>query len=249
MENNNKIYTLFAGINGAGKSTIYHTSNFYENENRVNPDEILVSNGGDWRNEKDQLKAGKEAVRRINSFIEQGISFNQETTLTGHSILRNIQKAKEQGFSVELYYIGLNSPELAVERVKGRVSKGGHGIPEETIKKRYEASLEMLTKVLPLCNEATIYDNSIKLDKIARYKEGNLELLNDKCQWFNKVMSEMQKTTNRVGEKSQEKSMQSMKGYRAEIERLKKDIGKNGQSNSIGKQHNRTDWNKDKKDR
>lgn len=40
-----------------------------------------------------------------------------------------------------------------------------------------------------------------------------------------------------------------MEGYRAEIERLKRDIGKNGQNNSIGKQHSRTDWNKDKKDR
>lgn len=250
MENNkNKIYTLYAGVNGAGKSTIYSTTNYYENLNRVNPDEILVSNGGDWRNEKDQLKAGREAVRRINSFIEQGISFNQETTLCGQSILRNIQKAKEQGFSIKLYYVGLNSPELAVERVKGRVSKGGHGIPEETIKKRYETSLEMLTKVLPLCDKAIIYDNSIKLDKIARYKEGNLELFNEKCQWFNKVMSEMQKVTNRVSEKIQEKPIQSMDGYKAEIERLKKDIGKSGQNNSIGKEHNRMDWNKDKKDR
>ena len=74
--------------------------------------------------------------------------------------------------NVKLYYIGLNSPELAVERVKDRVAKGGHGIPEDTIKKRYEASLDMLTRVLPLCNRATIYDNSIKLDKIARYKDG-----------------------------------------------------------------------------
>jgi hypothetical protein len=56
--------------------------------------------------------------------------------------------------------------------VKDRVAKGGHGIPEDTIKKRYEASLDMLTRVLPLCNRATIYDNSIKLDKIARYKDG-----------------------------------------------------------------------------
>lgn len=247
--NNNKIYTLYAGVNGAGKSTIYATTKFYENKNRVNPDEILISNGGDWRNEKDQITAGREAVRRINYFIQQGISFNQETTLTGQSILRNIQKAKEQGFNIKLYYIGLNSPELAVERVKGRVAKGGHGIPEDTIRKRYETSLDMLTRVLPLCDRATIYDNSTKLDKIARYKDGKWELFNKKCQWFNKVMSEMQKVTNRVGEKIQEKPMQSMDGYKAEIERLKKDIGKSGQNNSIGKQYSRLDWNKDKKDR
>ena len=239
--NNDKIYTLFAGINGAGKSTIYNTTTFYENNNRVNSDEILVLNGGDWRNEKDQIKAGREAVRRINYFIEHGISFNQETTLTGHSILRNIQKAKEQGFSIELYYIGLNSPELAVERVKGRVAKGGHGIPEDTIKKRYEASLEMLTKVLPLCNEATIYDNSVKLDKIAKYKDGKLELLNGKCQWFNKVMLEIQKAASEVGKKIQEKPMQNMEDYRAEIEILKKNIGKSEQNSKMSQNKGKTD--------
>ncbi|MGP1613387.1 MAG: zeta toxin family protein [Catonella sp.] len=205
MENNNdKIYTLFAGVNGAGKTSIYSATNFYENKNRVNPDEILVSIGGDWRNEKDQIRAGREAVRRINSFIEQGISFNQETTLTGQAILRNIQKAKEQGFSIELYYIGLNSPELAVERVKGRVSEGGHGIPEETIKRRYKASLDMLTKVVPLCDMVVIYDNSKDLDKIAKYNDGNWTLYNEKCQWFNRAMPEIQKATNRVGEKTRE---------------------------------------------
>ena len=107
----------------------------------------------------------------------------------------------------------------------------------------------MLTRVLPLCDRATIYDNSTKLDKIARYKDGKWELLNKKCQWFNEVMSEMQKVTNRVGEEIQEKPMQSMESYKTEIERLKKGIGKTGQNNSIGKQYSRMDWNKDKKDR
>ena len=199
--NNDKIYTLYAGVNGAGKSTIYGATKFYENKNRVNSDEILVLNGGDWRNEKDQIKAGREAVRRIDYFIKQGVSFNQETTLAGQSILRTIQKAKGQGFFVELYYIGLKSPELAIERVKGRIAKGGHGIPEEVIRKRYEASLDMLTKVVPLCDIVIIYDNSKVLDKIAKYKNGNWTLYNEKCQWFNRAMPEIQKVANGGGEK------------------------------------------------
>ena len=186
MENmeNNKIYTLFAGVNGAGKTTIYRTMGFDENENRVNADEILVANGGDWSNQKDQIKAGREALSRLNSFIKQGVSFNQESTLTGQTILRTIEKVKENGFLVNLYYIGLNSPELAIERVKSRVANGGHGIPEDVIRKRYEASLDMLTRVPPLCDFVVVYDNSKAYNKVAIYKDDSWTLYVEGCSWF-----------------------------------------------------------------
>jgi len=181
---NNKIYTLFAGVNGAGKTTIYRTMGFDENENRVNADEILAASGGDWSNQKDQIKAGREALIRLNSFIKQGISFNQESTLTGQTILRTIEKVKENGFLVNLYYIGLNSPELAIERVKSRVASGGHGIPEDVIRKRYEASLDMLTRVAPLCDFVVVYDNSKAYNKVAIYKDDSWTLYDEGCSWF-----------------------------------------------------------------
>ena len=181
---NNKIYTLFAGVNGAGKTTIYRTMGFDENENRVNADEILAASGGDWSNQKDQIKAGREALIRLNSFIKQGISFNQESTLTGQTILRTIEKVKENGFLVNLYYIGLNSPELAIERVKSRVASGGHGIPEDVIRKRYEASLDMLTRVPPLCDFVVVYDNSKAYNKVAIYKDDSWTLYDEGCSWF-----------------------------------------------------------------
>ncbi|ESL03474.1 hypothetical protein GCWU000282_01185 [Catonella morbi ATCC 51271] len=184
MENNNKIYTLFAGVNGAGKTTIYRTMGFDENENRVNADEILVANGGDWSNREDQIKAGREALRRLDSFIKQGVSFNQESILTGQTILRTIEKVKENGFLVNLYYIGLNSPELAIERVKRRVANGGHGIPEDVIRKRYATSLDMLTRVAQLCDFVVVYDNSKAYNKIARYENGSWTLYNEECRWF-----------------------------------------------------------------
>lgn len=181
---NNKIYTLFAGVNGAGKTTIYRTMGFDENENRVNADEILVASGGDWSNQKDQIKAGREALSRLDSFIKQGASFNQESTLTGQTILRTIEKVKENGFLVNLYYIGLDSPELAIERVKRRVANGGHGIPEDVIRKRYEASLYMLTRVVPLCDFVVVYDNSKAYNKIAIYKDDSWTLYDEGCSWF-----------------------------------------------------------------
>lgn len=181
---NNKIYTLFAGVNGAGKTTIYRTMGFDENENRVNADEILAASGGDWSNQEDQIKAGREALSRLNSFIKQGVSFNQESTLTGQTILSTIEKVKENGFLVNLYYIGLNSPELAIERVKSRVASGGHGIPEDVIRKRYEASLDMLTRVAPLCDFVVVYDNSKAYNKVAIYKDDSWTLYDEGCSWF-----------------------------------------------------------------
>ncbi len=188
---NDKIYTLYAGVNGVGKSTIYETTYPPQERNHVNSDEILVLNGGDWRNEQDQIKAGREAVKRIAHYIEQGISFQQETTLAGHTILKTIKNAKSHGFTVEMCYIGLDSAELAIERVKNRVSHGGHGISEELIRKRYDASLAMLGKVVPLCDSAAFYDNSDRLIKVARYKSGKWVIYNKKCSWFNKIFPDI----------------------------------------------------------
>ena len=88
-----KKYILIAGVNGAGKSTLYQTLDSLRMMERVNTDEIVRS-FGDWKNAYDVLKAGKLAVRKINEYFDNGISFNQETTLCGNSILRNITKAQ-----------------------------------------------------------------------------------------------------------------------------------------------------------
>lgn len=104
-----KKYIIIAGVNGAGKSTLYQMYDKFGGMPRVNVDEI-VREIGDWKNFQDVFVAGKIAVKSISKYLEDGITFNQETTLCGNSIIRNIMKAKE--------------------RVKYRVEQGGHGIPE-----------------------------------------------------------------------------------------------------------------------
>ena len=83
---------------------------------RINTDEIVESFGA-WQNTQDVLKAGKIAVKTIKEYFEQGISFNQETTLCGASIIRYIKMAKSLGYTIELHYVGVASADIAKVRI------------------------------------------------------------------------------------------------------------------------------------
>ena len=161
-----KRYLIFAGVNGAGKTTFYQTDANVTSMPRVNVDEI-VREIGTWSNANDVQKAGRIAVRRIREYLSEGISFNQETTLCGRSIINNIEKAKALGYRIEVFYVGLASPELAVERVSMRVAAGGHGIPEEDIIRRYSESMKNLLYILPICDTLAVYDNTDTFRRIA----------------------------------------------------------------------------------
>lgn len=173
------VYIVFAGVNGAGKSTFYHT-NFWRGPDvphslmRVNSDEIVVENRGNPRSDSDQFQAGREALRRIDACLSQHKSFNQETTLTGHSCIKTIKRARAEGYRVVLYYIGVASPQLALERIAHRVSVGGHPIDENAVRRRYTASLRNLSRVISLCDEVTVLDNSIEFVALARWSKGVL---------------------------------------------------------------------------
>ena len=134
-----KKYVLVAGTNGAGKSTLYETQDSLKDIPRVNTDGIVRS-FGDWRNVSDVVKAGKKSSQMMNDYFKDGISLSQETTLCGYSIIKNIETAKVLGYIIELHYVGVESAEIAKERVAYRVAHGGHGIPEVDIERRYSES-------------------------------------------------------------------------------------------------------------
>ena len=90
-----KKYVLLAGVNGAGKTTLYQSLQSLRGMPRVNVDEILRE-FGNWRNTADVMTAGKIAVKMIARYFEEDITFNQETTLCGQSILKNVKRAKEK---------------------------------------------------------------------------------------------------------------------------------------------------------
>ena len=170
-----KEYIIVAGVNGAGKTTLFQTNDYFFQTPRINLDEI-VREFGSWKNTKDISKAGMIAVRKINDYFYNNESFNQETTLCGKSIFRNIDIAIRKGYIVKLYYIGVDSVDIAKKRVHKRVIDGGHGVPDKDIERRYTESLNNLRMVLNKCDKTYIYDNTYDFKRIAIFE-------NDKCVW------------------------------------------------------------------
>lgn len=166
-----KRYIIIAGVNGAGKSTLYSLYNTWGDIKKINLDEI-VKGIGNWKNRKDMLAAGKIAIQMINDCFNSGISLCQETTLCGKTVIRNIRRAKELGYSIEMHYVGVDSAEIAKTRVKHRVSVGGHGISEEDIERRYIESFQRLHEIIKECDLVVFYDNTTSFNRFAIARRG-----------------------------------------------------------------------------
>ena len=185
MRQNELTYTLFAGVNGAGKTSLYRILNKYEDMGvRVNIDEIVASEGN-WKDNVLQVLASRRALRMIGDCIDKRQSFNQETTLPGSTIVRQIKRAKEAGYHVRLYFVGVENLQTAIKRVQRRVEQGGHGVDEELIRRRYEKLPETLHDVLPLVDSAFFYDNTVKFIQVAHVRKNVIvDCENDIPVWF-----------------------------------------------------------------
>lgn len=153
---------IIAGCNGAGKTTaayniMPHVLNVAQ---FVNADEI-ARGLSPFNPESVAIEAGRIMLNRIDELLDQNKSLTIETTLATRSYARLIQKAHQKGYNVILLYFWLNSPELAIERVATRVRNGGHNIPADIIRRRYNKSICNLFRIfLPICDVWNLYDNS-----------------------------------------------------------------------------------------
>ena len=97
----------------------------------------------------------------IRDYVRRGESFAFETTLSGRSYARLIPHWREQGYSVELFFLRLSRPEIAIARVKQRVAEGGHDVPEPVIRRRFHAGLRNFEHIYKsLVDKWAVYDNS-----------------------------------------------------------------------------------------
>lgn len=176
---------VFAGINGAGKTSLY--SAIKETTDlgiRVSIDDNAMALG-DWRDPVVQVRAGCKALRAMLVHLKNAETVNEETTLPGAVIERQLAEAKKLGYRIILYFVGVEGVELAIERVRRRVERGGHGVPEELIRRRYANMPKALSGVLPLCDLAYFYDNTEMFRQIASSENGVFTDLDaDLPEWF-----------------------------------------------------------------
>jgi hypothetical protein len=96
--------------------------------------------------------------------LAQQSNFAFETTLGARTIPEMLLQGARQGALVHLWWVGLFSPDLHLQRVKARVASGGHDIPEAKIRERYETSRANLIRLLPHPASLRVYDNSAEGD-------------------------------------------------------------------------------------
>ncbi|MDP1682542.1 MAG: zeta toxin family protein [Burkholderiales bacterium] len=168
---NEKKILIIAGPNGAGKTTF--AQEFLPDEAEcphfVNAD-LIAAGLSPFAPELAALRAGRIMLEQIHEHVRKGERFAFETTLSGRIYLRLIPRWQAQGYVVKLFFLQLPSPEMAVARVRQRVSAGGHNVQEDVVRRRFDAGLRNFEQFYkPLVDEWVLYDNSgeepVRLDE------------------------------------------------------------------------------------
>ncbi len=129
---------IVAGANGVGKTTFarqflieypdYKYLNADEIAKEISPKDIL----------KSQITAGKMFFERLKTFVAEEKSFLIESTLSGRYLIKFLREIRSRNYQTTLVFIFVDSPEVSIERIAGRVKKGGHFVPEKDVRRRYE---------------------------------------------------------------------------------------------------------------
>lgn len=156
-----KLY-IISGCNGSGKTTASYTllPDLLDCKHFVNSDEFAKSLSP-FDPSAASITASRYMLMKINYLLGRYEDFAIETTLATRSLVKIIQQAQSVGYEVTILYFWLNSPELAVQRVRDRVTAGGHNIPESVIRRRYVMGLQyFFNTYMPICERWVLADNS-----------------------------------------------------------------------------------------
>lgn len=161
MKTGKKI-VIIAGPNGAGKTTF--AREFLPREadcpDFINVD-LIAAGLSPFDPDRAALRAGRIMLDEIKRRVQAGESFAFETTLSGHNYARAIPRWREAGYRVKLIFLSLPTADLGVARVAARVAHGGHNVPEEVIRRRFDAGLKNFDRLYRgLVNRWILYDNS-----------------------------------------------------------------------------------------
>lgn len=173
MEQSKPKVIILAGPNGAGKTTL--AREFLPNEGGVvqfiNAD-LIAAGLSPFAPDTAAVAAGRVMLRRIDEMVSQRLDFAIETTLSGNWLVHHINEWKSKGYLVHLYYVKLATPEHAIARVANRVSKGGHSIPDDVVRRRFHRSTLLFErKYKGIVDNWVMYDNTGDKPRLIDAKE------------------------------------------------------------------------------
>jgi predicted ABC-type ATPase len=171
---------IIAGPNGAGKTTV--TGQILKHEwvegcEYINPDFIARDKFGDWNSQEMVLKAAQFAEELREKYLKNRSSLIFETVLSAPDKIDYIQRAKQQGYFVRLFFIGTDNPQINALRIAQRVMYGGHDVPIQKIISRYYKSIANCIYLSHVVDRLYVYDNSIEnglTELLFRANEGKL---------------------------------------------------------------------------
>ena len=153
---------IISGCNGSGKTTASYTllPEMLECNQFVNSDEFAKSLSP-FNPSEASVSASRYMLQKIYYLLGNHMDFCVETTLATRSLMGIINDAKSRGYTVNILYFWLKSPEMAIARVKSRVEAGGHNIPENVVRRRYYMGLNYFFETYaPVCDRWMLADNS-----------------------------------------------------------------------------------------
>ena len=172
---------VIAGPNGAGKTTFAKEflPHFAKCHEFVNAD-LIASGLSPFSPTAAAIEAGRIMLKKISMLASERHTFAFETTLSGRSYLSFFKKLKSAGYRIHIIFLWLPRVELAISRVKDRVHRGGHSVPEADIRRRFDRGVRnLLTQYQDLADTWGLFDNSGSVPQpIARCDDGQLAVLN-----------------------------------------------------------------------
>lgn len=182
MESRQPNLYIVAGPNGAGKSTFARLflPEYADCREFVNAD-LIAAGLSPFNPESLAIQAGKLMLERIDALAEARADFGFETTLAGKSWVPLLQKFRDRGYRLHIFFLWIPGPTLALVRIKQRVRAGGHSIPEEVVRRRFRRGLRNFFQIyMPVVDSWLLLDSSQDTPELMALSVADLQLIFDR---------------------------------------------------------------------